>query len=209
MRSEERAGIVSIIMLFLWGTLIAEPFHIFARYISAGVTYAMKGLGVNDIVTSIVLYLIIVAVIVLMQKLSKTKISEYIPCAVTTLFIAMLTVKSIVESKVNFGDAICLAIPAVLGLVFYFFKFEKGLKWFTDAYTYSLGIALLNSLVFVPIARLNSVLSKILYITRYNDLSITNSLSGLAGIHEIIWGLFFAAFAVFPIIYLATSSRRK
>ena len=90
MRSEERAGIVSILMLFLWGTLIAEPFHIFARYIATGVTYAMKGLEANGVVSSIVLYLIVVAVIVLLQKLSKTKLSAFIPCAITTLFIAVL-----------------------------------------------------------------------------------------------------------------------
>ena len=209
MRSEERAGIVSILMLFLWGTLIAEPFHIFARYIATGVTYAMKGLEANGVVSSIVLYLIVVAVIVLLQKLSKTKLSAFIPCAITTLFIAVLVIKSIVKSSVSFGDAIALASPAILGLVFYLFKFEKGLKWFTDAYTYSLAIALLNSLLFVPLARLNSVLSKFLYITKYNDLAITGSLSGLAGIHEIIWGLFLTAFAVFPIIYLASSGRRK
>ena len=209
MRSEERAGIVSIVMLFLWGTLITEPFHIFARYIATGVTYAMKGLNASSLVTSIVMYLVVVAVIVLFQKLSKTKISSFIPCAITTVYIAVLVIKSVTESKVSIGDAVSLAIPAVLGLVFYLFKFETGLKWFTDAYTYSLAIALLNSLLFVPLSRLNGVLSKILYITKYNDLAITGSFSGLAGIHEIIWGLFLTAFAVFPIIYLAPSGRRK
>ena len=209
MRSEERAGIVSIIMLFLWGTLITEPFHIFARYIAKGVTYAMNGLGANSLITSIVMYLVVFAVIVLFQKLSKTKLSSFIPCAITTVYIVVLVVKSITESKVSIGDAVSLAIPAILGLVFYLFKFETGLKWFTDAYTYSLAIALLNSLLFVPLARLNNVLSKILYITRYNDLFITDSLSGLAGIHEVIWGLFLTAFAVFPIIYLAPTGRRK
>ena len=36
-----------------------------------------------------------------------------------------------------------------------------------------------------------------------------STFAGLAGIHEIIWGLFLTAFAVLPIIYLATSGRRK
>jgi hypothetical protein len=52
-------------------------------------------------------------------------------------------------------------------------------------------------------------LDKFLYITNYNDLDITGSFSGLAGIPELVWGFFLAAFAVLPIIYLATSSRRK
>ena len=209
MRSEERAGIISIVMLFLWGTLIAEPFHIFARYIASGVSYAMKGLGAPAVVTSIALYIIVVLVILLLQKVTKTKVCIYIPCIISTFLILLLVFKSIVDSSVNTVDALCLAIPAVVSVVFYLLKFKTGLKWFADIYTYSLAIALLNSLLFVPVSRLNGVVDKILYITNYNDLLITDSFSGLAGIHEIIWGAFFTAFAVFPIIYLATSSRRK
>ena len=209
MRSEERAGIISIVMLFLWGTLIAEPFHIFARYIASGVTYGMQGLGANEVVISVVLYVLVVLVILLLQKVSKSKAGIYIPCIISTFLIAMLVVKSIIDSSVNTVDAICLAIPAVIAGLFYLAKFKTGLKWFADTYIFALAIALLNSLLFVPIAKLNDTVAKILYITRYNDLKITESLSGLAGIHEIVWGVFFVAFAVFPIIYLATSGRRK
>ena len=209
MRSEERAGVISILMLFLWGTLITEPFHIFVRFISTCVTYAFRGLGAGNIFMSLALYFIVVAVIVLLQKLASTKIGTYIPCAISTGAIVLLLIKFLVNSSVDFSDAVCLAIPAVLAVIFYLTKFEKGLKWFTDVYTYSIAVALLNSLIFVPLAKLNGVLDKILYITNYNDLDITGSFSGLAGIPEIVWGLFLAAFAILPIIYLATSSRRK
>ena len=209
MRSEERAGIISTLMLFLWGTLIAEPFHIFARYIASSVTYVIGKTGAGDIITSLAIYLAVVCVIVLMQKLSRTKISIYMPCAISVIFIAILVARSIVRHSVDYKDSICLAIPAIVGLVFYLIKFETGLKWFTDIYTYSLAIALLNALLFVPLSRLNGVVDKILYITNYNDINITGSLGGLAGIPELVWGLFFTAFAVFPVIYLATSGRRK
>lgn len=209
MRSEERAGIISVVMLFLWGTLVAEPFHIFARFIASGVTYAFKGLGAGGIVMSLAIYFIVAAVIILMQKLASTKLGVYMPCAISTVFIALLVAKSLINSSVVFSDAICLAIPAVFGVIFYITKFEKGLKWFTDIYTYALAVALLNSLLFVPLSKLNGILDKFLYITNYNDLDITGSFSGLAGIPELVWGFFLAAFAVLPIIYLATSSRRK
>ena len=209
MRSEERAGIISIIMLFLWGTLIAEPFHIFARYIANGVTYAFKGLGAGQMVTSIALYLIVFAVIILLQKLAASKISAYLPCAISVLFIALLVIKSVADSNVVISEAICLAIPAVCCIILYLTKREKGLKWFNDIYTYSLAVALLNALLFVPLSKLNPVVDKFLYITNYNDIDITGSFAGLAGIPEIVWGLFLAAFATIPIIYLATSSRRK
>ena len=43
---------------------------------------------------------------------------------------------------------------------------------YTDVYTYSLSIALINSLLFVPVAKLNGIVDKILYITNYNDILI-------------------------------------
>ena len=209
MRSEERAGIISVLMLFLWGTLIAEPFHIFARYIAEAVTFVLGKFGSPELLVSIALYLAVVGIIVLLQKISQTKFGICMPCVIATVFIAMLVAKSLAKRSVDYKDVICLAIPAVVGIIMYLTKFDKGLQWFTDAYTYSLAVALLNALVFVPLSRLNGIVDKILYITNYNDLNITGSFGGLAGIPELVWGMFFAAFAVFPVIYLATSSRRK
>ena len=209
MRSEERARIISILMLFLWGTLIAEPFHIFARYIAESASAVLVKTGAPDIVASLVLYLVAVGVIVLMQKVAQTRFADFMPCVIAIVLIAVLVGRSIARHSVDYMDAVCLAIPAIVGIIFYLTRFEKGLKWFTDIYTYSMAIALLNSLLFVPLAKLNGVVDKILYITNYNDLNITGSFSGLAGIPEFVWGMFFTAFAVFPVIYLATSSRRK
>ena len=209
MRSEERAGIISILMLFLWGTLITEPFHIFARFIAKAVQYASKGAGISGIAFSLALYVVVVSVIILLQKFEPTKLGVFIPCAISSAFILMVVIRSIHNRSVVIGDVIAIAIPAVVALIFYILKFETGLKWFTDIYTYSLAIALINSLIFVPIAKLNGGVAKILYITRYNDLDITGSFAGLAGIPELVWGLFLAAFAVLPIIYLATIGRRK
>lgn len=209
MRSEERAGIISIIMLFLWGTLITEPFHIFVRFIATVVQYAGSGIGANGIALSLITYVVIVSVIILLQKFESTRVGIFMPCVISTVFIAMLVIRSIINRSVGIGDAICLAIPAAVGLAFYIFKFEDGLKWFNDTYTYSTTIALVNSLLFVPLSKLNGVLGKLLYITRYNDLNITQSFAGVAGIPEVVWGLFLTAFAVLPIIYLATIGRRK
>jgi len=209
MRSEERAGIISILMLFLWGTLITEPFHIFARFIARAVQYASKGAGISGIVFSLALYVVVVSVIILLQKFEPTKLGVFIPCAISSAFILMVVIRSIHNRSVVIGDVIAIAIPAVVALIFYILKFETGLKWFTDIYTYSLAIALINSLIFVPIAKLNGGVAKVLYITRYNDLDITGSFAGLAGIPELVWGLFLAAFAVLPIVYLATIGRRK
>ena len=209
MRSEERAGIISIVMLFLWGTLIAEPFHIFARYIASAVRYAFKGLGDESIIRALILYVVVASAVILMQMISHSKLSVFMPCAISTAFIAMLVVKSIHNQRVDAREAICLAIPAAIAIAFYLLKFEKGLKWFTDIYTYSLAVALLNALFFVPLAKINGTLDKILYITNYNNINITGSFKDLAGIPEAVWGFFLTAFAALPIIYLAVTGRRK
>lgn len=209
MRSEERAGIISFLMLFLWGTLITEPFHIFARFIARAVQYACKGIGIKGIAFSLVLYLIVVSVVILMQKLEPTRLGNFIPCAISVVFISMLLVKTFLNRSIAISDAVSLAIPAAIALAFYILKFEKGLKWFTDTYTYSLAVALINSLIFVPISGFGGAASKFLYITKYNDLDITSAFAGLAGIPELVWGLFLAAFAILPMIYLATIGRRK
>ena len=196
-------------MLFLWGTLIAEPFHIFARYIASAVRYAFKGLGDESIIRSLILYVVVTAVVILMQMISHSRFGVFMPCAISTAFIAMLVVKSIHTQRVDAREAICLALPAAVAIAFYLLKLEKGLKWFTDIYTYSLAVALLNALFFVPLARLNGTLDKILYITNYNNISITENFKDLAGIPELVWGFFLTAFAALPIIYLAVTGRRK
>ena len=51
---------------------------------------------------------------------------------------------------------------------------------------------------------MNGVLDKILYITRYNGLQITGPFAGIAGLPELVWGIFFAIVAAVPIVFLAT-----
>ena len=80
MRSNERAGLVSVIMLFLWGTLLTEPFHIFVDYISGAARLSVKGLGGNDILCALASYVVLILVILLLQKLIITKAGTYIPC---------------------------------------------------------------------------------------------------------------------------------
>ena len=177
MRSNERAGIVSVIMLFLWGTLLTEPFHIFADYIAGSGRLAAKGLGGGDTACAITSYAVLLLVIVILQKLITTKAETYIPCAV----------------------AIASAV-----MLFYIVKAEKALKWAAAVYTYSISTAMLTSLVFVPLSKMNKTLDKILYITRYNGIHLTGPFAGLAGLPELVWGLFFAIVASFPIVFFAT-----
>ena len=204
MRSNERAGIVSVIMLFLWGTLLTEPFHIFADYISGSGRLAVKGLGGGDTVCSIASYAVLLLVIVIMQKLINTKAETFIPCVAAIASAAAFSFRSLTDGHVDLKKGIALAVSVAVVMLFYIIKQEMLLKWAAAVYTYSISTALLTSLVFVPLSKMNKTLDKILYITRYNGIHITGPFAGLAGLPELVWGLFFAIVASFPIVFFAT-----
>lgn len=204
MRSNERAGIVSVIMLFLWGTLLTEPFHIFADYIDGAARLALKRMGGNDIVCSIAAFAVLLLVMVLLQKLIATKAETFIPCIVAVLSTGAFCLTSVTEGRIDLRKGIFLAVTVALVMLFYIFQAEALLKWAAAVYTYSISTALLTSLIFVPISKMNGTVDKILYITNNNGIHITEPFAGLAGLPEIVWGIFLAVIASFPIIFLAT-----
>lgn len=204
MRSNERAGIVSVIMLFLWGTLLTEPFHIFVEYISQAANLAVKGMGGGQKVCALSSYVVLILATVLLQKLCNTVAETYIPCIAAILSALMFGLKSFSDGHIELRSGILLAVSLAVVMLFYIIKSDVLLKWAASVYTYSISTALLTALLFVPLSKLNGTLGKILYITRYNAVSITEPFAGVAGLPEIVWGLFLAIAASFPIVFLAT-----
>lgn len=204
MRSNERAGIVSVIMLFLWGTLLTEPFHIFADYIAGAARLSVKGSGGNDVLSALAQYAVLLMVMILMQKMINTKAEAFMPCIVAIVSALAFCFKSVTDGHINLKKGILLAISVAIVTLLYVIKQEAALKWAAAVYTYSISTALLTSLVFVPLSKMNKTLNTILYITRYNGIHITGPFAGIAGLPELVWGLFFAIVAALPIIYLAT-----
>ena len=204
MRSNERAGIVSFIMLFLWGTLLTEPFHIFVDYISGAASLSVKGMGGNEIMCALSSYVVLLLAIMLLQKLINTKAETFIPCIAAIASAAAFSFRSLTDGHVDLKKGIALAVSVAVVMLFYIIKQEMLLKWAAAVYTYSISTALLTSLVFVPLSKMNKTLDKILYVTRYNGIHITGPFAGLAGLPELVWGLFFAIVASFPIVFFAT-----
>ena len=204
MRSNERAGIVSVIMLFLWGTLLTEPFHIFADYIAGAAKLSVNGTGGNDVISSLAQYVVLLMAVILMQKMINTKAESYIPCFVAIISAAAFCFKSVTDGHINLKKGIALAVSVAIVTLLYIIKKEALLKWAAAVYTYSISTAMLTSLVFVPLSKMNGTLNKILYITKYNGIHITGAFAGIAGLPELVWGLFFAIIAALPIVFLAT-----
>lgn len=204
MRSNERAGIVSVIMLFLWGTLLTEPFHIFADYIAGAARLSMKRIGGNGILCALAEFAVLLMVMLLMQKLINTKAETFMPCVIAIGSALAFCLKSVTDGRIDLRKGILLAITLAIVMILYIIKSEALLKWAAAVYTYSISTALLTALVFVPLSKMNGVLDKILYITRYNGLQITGPFAGIAGLPELVWGIFFAIVAAVPIVFLAT-----
>lgn len=209
MRSNERAGIVSVIMLFLWGTLLTEPFHIFVDYISGAAMLSVKGAGGSDIVSALASYAVLVLVILLLQKLINTKVGTYIPCLIAVITAGAFCFKSLTDGHVDLKRGIILAVSVAVVMLFYIIKNDMLLLWAASVYTYSISTALLTALLFVPLSKLNDTVGKILYITRYHTIKITEPFAGLAGLPELVWGLFLALVASFPIVFLATQKGKS
>ncbi len=191
-------------MLFLWGTLLTEPFHIFADYIAGAAKLSVKGTGGNDVISSLAQYVVLLMAIILMQKMINTKAESYIPCFVAIISAAAFCFKSVTDGHINLKKGIALAVSVAIVTLLYIIKKEALLKWAAAVYTYSISTAMLTSLVFVPLSKMNGTLNKILYITKYNGIHITGAFAGIAGLPELVWGLFFAIIAALPIVFLAT-----
>ena len=209
MRSNERAGIVSFIMLFLWGTLLTEPFHIFVDYISGAARLSVKGIGGSEILCALSSYVVLLLVILLLQKIINTKAGTYIPCFVAIVTAAAFGFKSVYDGHIDLKRGIILAVSVAVVMLFYIIKSDTLLLWAASVYTYSISTALLTALLFVPLSKLNDTLGKILYITRYNTIKITEPFNGVAGLPELVWGLFLVIVASFPIVFLATQKGKS
>ena len=209
MRSNERAGIVSVIMLFLWGTLLTEPFHIFVDYISGAARLSVKGLGGNEILCALASYVVLILVMLLLQKLILTKAGTYIPCLLAVVTGGAFCYKSFFDGHIDLKRGIILAVSVAVVMLFYIIKNDTLLLWAASVYTYSISTALLTALLFVPLSKLSSTVGKILYITRYNTIKITEPFNGIAGLPELVWGLFLLIVASFPIVFLATQKGKS
>ena len=209
MRSNERAGIVSVIMLFLWGTLLTEPFHIFVDYISGAARLSVKGLGGNDILCALASYVVLILVILLLQKLIITKAGTYIPCILAIVTAGAFCYKSLYDGHIDLKRGIILAVSVAVVMLFYIIKNDSLLLWAASVYTYSISTALITALLVVPLSKLNSTVGKILYITRYNTIKITEPFNGVAGLPELVWGIFLVLVASFPIVFLATQKGKS
>lgn len=210
MRSEERAGILALILLLTWGTILSLPLHEFTNLLADLVGNSVMRISeaTPTAVVTILQLLSFTAVEVLLLLLSRTKAVLYIPTVATVLssipFIIDIAVSRQFDSKRGIALIVVLVILAVLHVT----KAEKILIWVSDLYIYSLSLFLITGLIFIPLANRFPAIAPILYIKNYQTYDLGIAFSGFLTLPSIVWGVFFMIILSLPVIFY-TFSRRK
>ncbi|MBO4460654.1 MAG: hypothetical protein J5715_09790 [Clostridiales bacterium] len=208
MRSEERAGIVFAVLLFLWGTVVCDPFRIFARYLIRVSDRAFRFVGMPDIVSCILMTVLICLLTLILLKISGTRFVIFIPCAIAAACLGGFTVWGFVKGEVYVPEACALAVPVIILIALYLLKLDKILVWVADIYIFSLPVALITYLITYPLSRAFPAAEKFLYINRNCDVDLTYPFEGLAGIPGFVFGIFLFVIVSLPVIYLAMGKRK-
>ncbi|SCW30238.1 hypothetical protein SAMN02910456_00401 [Ruminococcaceae bacterium YRB3002] len=210
MRSDERSGAVFVALLFLWGTLLVEPLHIYTHYIRKVIDMAAVFLNIdtNGITVVLAVCLVMTAGGCLLIKLSETSWGHYIPTVILILTGIGYVINSFEDHDMSLTTMIVFAITLVLVALIHITRNDEYLLWAGDAFICSHAVYLLTNFMFVPLAGLGNVIGKILYITNYKDKNLAAPFDGLFGVPAAVWGSFIAIIAILPMIYL-TFTRRK
>ena len=210
MRSEERAGIVAVILLFLWGTLITEPLRVILDVFSQILTPCLSrfGLKADGIAGNTVIVVIFALLSLVLTILSKTKISDYIPCAMTCVTLGVYLVRTLVTGTADAGKITALLIVLVLLAVMYFMSAQRPLLWMTDLFVYAPAAFLAGGLILKPLWKISAVMSVIFYSGRLQSMDLSESYDGLLKLPGIAWGIFICIILLLPTAYYSAGRKK-
>lgn len=210
MRSEERAGLIAVILLVLWGTLLTGPFHIFTGYLYNMLSSIEVSIGIKEgtAVFGFITALLLAVICILLLLLSKTFVAEYIPCAAFGLAGVALFIKTLSSRTFNVKESVIIVIALSAIAILHAAALKKALLWISDFVILSIPVFLFTGLVTKPIGNMGKTIGKILYINREQKANITSCFKGLFGIPSLVWGVVLFVLLILPIIYYCLSKRR-
>jgi len=210
LRSDERSGAVFAVLLLLWGTLVAEPLHIYTHYFRKIVTHVTGLLGAdnNSVWVSLVIVIVMTAAGCLLIKITETHFAPYLASVLTVLITVGYIINSIIDKDMS---VICMAALgsylAVIAIMHLAHK-DDLLVWISDMYVFSHAVYVICNMMCIPLSRLGDTMSKILYITNYKDTDLAAPFDGLFSLPGSVWGSFIAVIAVIPFVYFALTRRK-
>ena len=209
MRSEERSGIIVVILLLLWGTFVTKPLHLFtdSLYRVTGGAISALGLDEGGIAFSCIIAVLFAFVSVALLLISKTKVGIYIPCLAFSLASAVFIHDLVKNKQFVASHAIVLAVVLSAMAFIYIVSADRVMVWVSDFCILSIDVFLITGLLCKPLGALSDVTSKILYINNGQDVNLTRAFDGALGIPNIVWGLFILVLVILPNIYFCFSRR--
>ena len=210
MNSGDKSGIVLVILFLLWGTLVAEPLHIYTHYVrkiteTAGETVGLKSVSIG---MTVIITVIMVIVACLLIKISETKYSIYTATVMTVLVGIGYIINSIIDHDMDLKLLVTTAVMLLILAAFHIFRMDQFLKTAGDIYICAHIVYLVTNLMLVPVSKLAPFLEKVLYITKYRDTDLSLPLAGTLSIPQAVWGAFIAIIALIPVTYLMFTRRR-
>ncbi|MBR6880912.1 MAG: hypothetical protein IKN14_07525 [Clostridiales bacterium] len=210
MRSEERAGIVFIALLVLWGTLVTEPFRIFADLLYEGACGLVKvtGLSAEGMIGNTLVIILLAAVTVLLMLFSRGRSVIYLPCLITAVCLIIEIVRVAISHKTADSVTVSLTVFAALIFIMHLFRAETVLTWAADIYIISLPVLLFTGLVIMPLASKGGAIKKILYASRYQSCDLASVYNDLLALPAIVWGIAAFILAGLPVVYYSFYRRK-
>lgn len=211
MRADERSGAVFLVLLFLWGTLVAEPLHIYTHYIRKITESVMLFFGLDPATLWMRIVILIVFAVIgsVMIKLCETAIGPYIGTVLCILTLTGYIINSVMDHEMSIVVCAVFAVSLAILAFLHLTRNNEWLVWASDAFVLSHPVYILANMFFVPIAMTGETVDKILYITNYKDLNLARPFDGIIGIPAAVWGPFLAVLAVLPIAYFALTRRKS
>lgn len=211
LRSEERAGIVALILLFLWGTLITEPLHVCMEFFwsCAYKLMTLLGIGAHIKTANTLSVLLFALVFVGFMILSKTGFYRFIPVTILGITSLSVAISFFMSYTYSPGNIVALAIALAVTAFFHLIRNDVLLKWEADVCILSASAFLITGLFFEPLARKGEIISKVLYITRHQQTDIGSVFGSFLHIPSFVWGAFIFVLVTLPTIYYSASRDKE
>lgn len=210
MRSEERSGIIAIVLILLWGTLATEPFRYFAGITGRGIDLVLSKAGIvsGGKICVLITSAVIVALTVGLLLFSKKEFGKYVAPIAVSIDLLVFLIGCLRSGSVNIKMAIVLIVSVVIILLIYIIKLETAWVWLSDAFILSFPVFLVSSWLFVPISKISTKVGKFFFIAFKSTEDYAAAFKGLFSIPKLIWGIFFVILLMLPVLYFIPERRK-
>ena len=208
MKSESRGLIVSLMIFFLWGTVVTGPFRYFADAFRSIFLWISESLHVPSFFYGFLVPLLLVAVLLFFLALGTKKNASYTAgiCALLSLFYYLF--HSILERAFD-SVSIAVVIGLALALLFIIFRVDGGSLWLSDAYIFSITVLLFFELVLSPFLLLFPDFREPagrLWIVESESLG--TGIGDLLGLPALLWSGTFFILLMIPVFFLSRGRKK-